>query len=198
MEKVQKEVLTKDDIISDLLLWEAYVHSNKTEIHYAYIILPILFGSLFAALTGIIYLALIFLVLPIYHLYLLIKKIRNTRMRRARILNSDISIKTDVLERITTEQIYEPRYSFGRTRHNMRTVTYFYFSMRKWRVPNVMTHYDWSPNFYLSTEGLINTSVEGNEFYLVSIKDEYEVGYAYNKKFFELSKDLKQGDGINE
>ena len=190
MEKVQKEKLTRDKIISDLLLSEVNSSSMKNKVHYVYIIPIALLAIGAAVVTGIVYIALFILIIPIYHVFLLYRFYTESKSRRMRIINADISIKTDVLERITTEQIYVSKYAFGNTRHNIKTVTYFHFSMRKWKVPDVITHYDWSENYYLSQEGLRNTSVEGNEFYLVSIRDEYEVGYAYNKKFFELDDTL--------
>ena len=45
--------------------------------------------------------------------------------------------------------------------------------------------YAWSRDMYISPQGLENTSLQGDEFYLVTRKGEAEVAYAYNKKFFE-------------
>ena len=61
----------------------------------------------------------------------------------------------------------------------------FYFENGKWRIPETGTLYAWSKEMYISPEGLDNTSVPGNQFYIVRRRGEAEIAYAYNKKFFE-------------
>ena len=58
-------------------------------------------------------------------------------------------------------------------------------------MPDVLKHYDWSKEYNLSSEGLKNISVEGNEFFYVSLQGHPDVAYVYPCKFFELDKGLE-------
>ncbi len=60
-----------------------------------------------------------------------------------------------------------------------------YFSHGSWCVLDD-TYYRWSKEFNLSKEGIKNTSIVGDEFYIATCRGASEIGCAYNKKFFEL------------
>ncbi|MBO7762390.1 MAG: hypothetical protein J6T24_06300 [Clostridia bacterium] len=51
-------------------------------------------------------------------------------------------------------------------------------------------HYAWSREYCLSSTGLWQTSVEGNEFYVISLQGHPDIRYIYPKKFFKLSASL--------
>ena len=46
-------------------------------------------------------------------------------------------------------------------------------------------NYTWSRDFRLSYSGMVNTSVIGDEFWVVRPNDTQEIGVVYNKKFFD-------------
>lgn len=54
------------------------------------------------------------------------------------------------------------------------------------------TNYVWSKDYSMSARGVFNTSIEGDKFYLVLVKNEHdreEIAMIYNAKLFELTED---------
>lgn len=53
------------------------------------------------------------------------------------------------------------------------------------------TNYSWSKDYYMSPQGVYNTSIEGDRFYLVIYPTDAgdEIGAVYNTKLFELTED---------
>lgn len=49
-------------------------------------------------------------------------------------------------------------------------------------------HYTWSKDYHMSAEGVFNTSIEGDKFYLVIIENDgrQTIAMIYNTKFFKL------------
>ena len=189
MTENRKELLTDQNIISDLLKYEDYKYSNAEDHSFTYIIpyaaVAILLGRLFSSwlLGGLI------MLIPLYHLYRLILVWREKRLRKQAIKNGGFTVITDRLSHIAEEVIYEP-HTGRRSAHLTKTVTFFYFPSAQWRVPPFSKHYSWSRDFHLSSSGLLNTSVPDNEFYLVLVDNQAEVGYIYNKKFFRYEKEI--------
>ena len=56
----------------------------------------------------------------------------------------------------------------------------------------VEKHYSWSKDFYLSSKGLENISMKGDEFYFVSLQSHHDIAYIYPCKNFELDENLKK------
>ncbi len=52
-------------------------------------------------------------------------------------------------------------------------------------------HYEWSRDFYISSQGLHNMSTVGDEFYCVFVQGFYDVAYIYPCKRFALDKSLE-------
>ncbi len=115
---------------------------------------------------------------------------------------ADFSISIQKLSHISIETVREPYHhyiAFGNHHvHATKEIQMFHFvGGDSWRLPGNSTHsnlyykhYTWSREFYLSSEGLLNMSVEGNEFYLVSLQGEHEISYIYPCKIFTLDKSL--------
>ena len=97
-----------------------------------------------------------------------------------------ISISVEKYDRLGVEIIFEPHFNGTRiTKH--KTVSCIYFSSGgSWRVPDVDKHYKWSREYFISTKGLDNISLKGDEFFYVSLQGHYEIAYVYPLKFFEL------------
>ena len=95
----------------------------------------------------------------------------------------DVSVTVEKLSHITTEEIYEPYIS----RHTgfFKTVIMYYFSSGLgWREPVRRLHYEWSELYQTSGKGLENSSIAGDEFYVITLKADRNVRYIYNTKLF--------------
>lgn len=128
-----------------------------------------------------------------YHIYRYIvgtrDYIREKKTLCEAIDRGDISISVETLSHIADEVIYEP-HTTTRSQRNHKVIKVFYFNSRSWRVPRTV-HYEWSKEFPMSTRGLENTSVNGNEFFFVSLQGYQDLSYIYPCKFFELDESLK-------
>jgi len=132
--------------------------------------------------------AAIFAVIWIYSLINYIPKIsKNLKEKKntsGAFTRDDFSVSVEKLSHISEEIVSEPG-PRGDLRH--RTVRYYHFcSGISWAEPNVSEHYEWSKDFSLSSKGLSQTSVEGNEFYYITLKGASNAAYIYNTKFFVL------------
>jgi hypothetical protein len=121
--------------------------------------------------------------------------VRDYKMQKDAIKNildrGDVCISVEKLSHIAEDTIYEPHR--GRRRvHSTKIVTFYYFtSGGRWRVPSG-EHYEWSGDYRLSSKGLENVSLVGDEFYYVSLQGYHEVSYIYPCKYFELDASLKK------
>ena len=98
-------------------------------------------------------------------------------------------VEIDTLSHIDQETVYEPHVhhntlSAGSDMHYTKTVTVLKFYNAQWRVPETEKLYAWSKEMYISPQGLQNTALRGDKFYVVRRKGEAEVAFAYNMKFF--------------
>ena len=74
------------------------------------------------------------------------------------------------------------------SRRRSRAIVHFlYFPGNKWRIPGQC--YRWSNTFKMSQKGVENTSLVGDEFYVVYLQGYGEIAAAYNTKFFEYRND---------
>ena len=193
---MKKEILTKENIKEDLLRVEKVRRNIRHEVRL-YVYAPcITFAILIFLLWRNWLWAVPFAVVAIYHIIRLIIELRELNARKAAIINGDFAVSSDTLTHIAEELALEPNiriYGFGlgylRRSSVSKDITVLYFRGGNWRLyeenkfPNRGRHYHWSKEFAMSTEGLLNTSVKGNGFY-VAILDG-EIAYAYNDKFFE-------------
>ena len=106
----------------------------------------------------------------------------------------DISISIEELSHITRETIHEPHFVRSGTRirrASTREVTMYYFmSGGSWRCPNLSKHYEWSKEYYLSSQGLENISIQGDKFYYVALQGHHDISYVYPCKLFRLDERL--------
>ena len=114
---------------------------------------------------------------------------REYKMQRETIKNmldrGDICISVEKLSHIAEETIYEPHPGRRRVRSTKEVTFYYFMSGGRWRVP-VGDHYEWSSAYRLSSKGLENVSLVGDEFYYVSLQGYHEVSYIYPCKYFVL------------
>lgn len=174
--------------------------ANAAEMRLTYIIpsamLAILVGILFKSVT----LGVILGLFPLYHtvLYYIDKKKHRAERKaiKAVLDRSDISISIKELSHTAEHTIFEAHTTsrHGRAHaHATKLVKFFHFaSGSSWRIPNRPKHYAWSRDYYLSTEGLENIAVGGNEFYYVALQGHPDIAYVYPCKFFTLDDALKE------
>lgn len=190
MQIITKEILIKENIIKDLLRSEKFRRNIREEIHFCYYAPCITIAVFILLLWRFWLIALPFLVVAAYHVIRLIAELREFRSRKSAIENGDFAIAQDTLSHIANTSVHEPHMRGGR-RRNLKEVADLYFGGGSWRIyantnaPNRNNHYLWSKDFAMTNAGLLNTSVKGNEFYIVIF--EGEVVYAYNKKLFEYT-----------
>ena len=104
-------------------------------------------------------------------------------------------VEIDTLSHIDKQTVYEPHTHRSYTRVGRshidytKTVTVLKFHNAEWRVPETEKLYPWSKEMYISPQGLENTALRGDKFYVVRRKGCPEVAYAYNMKFFTYKGD---------
>ena len=192
---MQKETLTLSNIIKDMRII-ADLHKFRESEKYDVYIIPILMIALGVGFfLRLVWLAIAIGTLAIYPAICSIRSFQKARTTKKTIdsimSRGDISISVKALSHIATETIYEP-HSCGRHSHATKTVLFFYFvAGRRWRVPEIFHHYEWSKEFYLTTEGLENISLPDDEFFYVSLQGYPDIAYIYPCKLFALDSTLK-------
>ena len=194
---MKKEILTKENIKHDLLISIKANYSNKADWRFS-ISLPL---AILAILSGIllknIWIGLLIFSFAAYQMvrYIIAEKKFNAQIKAAKdaVMREDFIVSIETLDKVREETIYEPHvHGYGshvhtRHAHTTNDVYFFYFrSEIKWRMPEIRRHYAWSKDYYISSEGLNNTSVSGNEFYFIRLESDPKIAYIYNTKFFEF------------
>lgn len=190
---MQKETVALHNIKQDLERVVKLSVLKKTEWRQSYYV-PI---TALAILTGVflknVWIGLLIFSFAAYHIVLHIRESREYRVVKKEILGAleraDISVSVEELDHIATEHIYEPHFAFGggASRRHYKIARFFYFkSGRAWRIPGVANHYKWSREYYVSNEGLMNISLQGDKFYFVSLQGHDDIAYIYPCKTFNL------------
>ena len=141
----------------------------------------------------LIWIGMIPLLFTVYHALRLGIELAKCNKRKKESLSSidrgDISISVEKLSHFSIESRYDPRVG---SRHNTRDEYWLYFmSGVSWMIPFGML-YDWSKDYHISTEGMKNIAVAGNEYYFVTLQGNYNISYVYPCDFFELDEKLKK------
>ena len=192
---MRKEKLTLNAIKQDLMKMVNFQLYNKTDWRLSYIVPVTLLAILVGVLLGSVLIGLLIFSVSAYHIVRYVIECKEYRQGRhaivAMVERGEISISTEVLSHIAQETIYEP-HTVGKRTDSTKTVTVYYFNGgSSWRVPTVDKHYAWSKEFYISSKGLENISVAGNEFLFVSLQAHPEITYIYPCKNFEPDASLK-------
>lgn len=134
----------------------------------------------------------------LYHTIRCACEIIRVRKKRAlltkAIRRGNIVVTVETLARVADETVYVSRMVFGHG-WGLSEIKQFYFqSGKSWLCPHFRRHYKWSRENYISTEGLDNTSLVGDEFYYITLGDHNEISYVYPCKMFELDRDFMWED----
>ncbi len=193
---MKKEALTFKNVKRDLDRM-AYSRMSSAEDHrLGYIIPAVLLAVILAVVFKSVVVTLLLAAFAAYHtVYFVIACRKYKESRKAleeAVERADISISVEKLSHIAEETVYEPHQT-GVRRNEYKTVRHFYFEAGgSWRVPDVYRHYEWSSEYYLTTKGLDNISIKGDEFYYISLQGFGDVAYIYPCKFFTLDDHLRE------
>lgn len=195
---MEKQRLTACDIAADM----ATVISHKRRIAFGWrmeFIVPSAFTIFIVSLSmtgfglsiGHIILMWVFGLVIGYNLIMLFIQLLRTRKASKAIyrglLRSDVSVTVEKFSHIAEDTIYEP-YFAGRWFSFFKIIRVYYFSSgENWREPVCRSHYSWSLQCEVSSKGLENSSIAGEEFYVVTLNSDRSVKYIYNTKLFELA-----------
>ena len=184
-----KEIVRNENIREDLLKVIEERDDIQWEWRLCYIVpfatAALCVGFLFSS----VWLGLAASVPTVYHIVRLVWELRRSYARkkeiRIRIERGDLTVSEEILSHIAEETVYEPHR--GHRRSHMANLAYvFYFqSGASWRHYPVKKHYAWSKVYDLTPQGLENTSVAGDTFYYIRLQSDGDIGYIYNKNFFE-------------
>lgn len=98
------------------------------------------------------------------------------------IKNGNFTVITD---KLVDEKQNEPRTEM--TFHKGRYVSYLEFGCNdRWELEG--SYYTWSKLYRMSDSGICNTSLVGDEFYLVLYNKNNKILMAYNSRFFDYQK----------
>jgi len=158
--------------------------------------------TLLAILSGVflknIWIVLLFFSVAAYHIVRYVIEFRSYILQKRAIVEAidraDISVSTEQFDHIADETVYEP-HTFGMRGKVVKTVKYYYFaSGRKWRLPVTDKHYAWSKNYYISSKGLENISIQGDDFYYISLQGYPDIAYIYPCKNFVFKEKATQNN----
>ena len=192
---MKKEKITLEDIKQDLMKTVNSQLSNKSDWRFSYIVPITLLAVMAGVLLKNVIVGLLIFAVAAYHIVRYVIEYREHKKGKLAIISlverGEISISNEVFSHIANETIYEPHRVVRRARATKVITVYYFNSGSSWRVPNIDKHYAWSKEFYISSKGLENLSISGDEFYIVSLQSHQEIAYIYPCKNFELDANLK-------
>lgn len=193
---MRKEKLTLDAIKQDLMKIVNFQLSNKTDWRFSHIVPITLLAVVLGVLLKNIFVALLVFSVAAYNIVRYVIEYKEYKTNKNEIISliekGTVSIETERLSHIANETVYEP-HRVGRKAVSAKTITVYYFDGgASWRVPNIEKHYSWSEEFYISSKGLENISIAGDEFFFVRLHNNSDVAYIYPCKNFELDASLKK------
>ena len=196
-----KELLTLPNIKQDLKRIADFHISNAISVldgRYSYMISVTLIGVVVLFFLKSVLIGILLFAVVAYHIVRYVMEYRNYREKKKQIAHvidrGDISISVETLSHIANETIYEPHIR-RRSTLSTRRVTFFHFvSGGSWRVPKLNKHYEWSREYEVSSKGLENISMKGDEFFYISLQGYPDVAYIYPFKNFALDDCLDHKD----
>lgn len=173
-EKVQKETVTDDLIKKDIL------HLLRSDGHEVVnVILSVVCIAVAAFFTIFTPYAWFLLLIPASVFAIIY--INRYRLKRD-IKNGNFTVITD---KLVDEKQNEPRTEM--TFYKGRYVSYLEFGCNdRWELEG--SYYTWSKLYRMSDSGICNTSLVGDEFYLVLYNKNNKILMAYNSRFFDYQK----------
>ena len=193
---MKKETLTLEAIKSDLIKIVNYQVSNKAVWRFSYSVPFTALAIFLGVFTKNIFIGMAVFCVAAYHIVRFIMEYKAYKIQKAAILSvierGEISITTETFSHIANDVIYEP-HRVGRRAKSTKTITLYHFNGgSSWRAPLFAKHYEWSKEYYISSNVLENISIKGDEFYFVSLQSHHDIAYIYPCKNFEIDENLKK------
>ena len=187
---MKKDILTFDAIKMDFLKILAFRLKNKIIWRFTFffpfaliaVLLGIKFNDIFvflAASPPALYNVVRFIIDYVKHR-------KNKKTVLSFFERGEISISTEVFSHIAVETVYEPHGSGHRGGSTKSVRVYYFRGGASWRIQEAYMHYSWSKNYCLSTKGLENLSIAGDEFFYIKLQNHPDIAYIYPCKIFEL------------
>ena len=188
---MKKETISLSNIQNDLMIIANTQISNDADVRLVFIVPLTLLSVLLGIFLKNIWISLAILALAVYHTVRFVFEYRDYKAKKESICDvlerGDISISTERFSHVAAQTIVEP-HNVGTRIKNTKTAVFFYFeSGVGWRVPSMDKHYKWSKEYYVSTKGLENISIQGDEFFYVSLQGHFDIAYIYPCKNFTIS-----------
>ena len=192
---MKKETISLSNIQNDLMIIANTQISNDADVRLVFIVPLTLLSVLLGIFLKNIWISLAILALAVYQTVRFVFEYRDYKAKKKSICDvlerGDISISTERFSHVAAQTIVEP-HNVGTRIKNTKTAVFFYFeSGVGWRVPSMDKHYKWSKEYYVSTKGLENISIQGDEFFYVSLQGHFDIAYIYPCKNFTLDEQLK-------
>lgn len=182
MEKPVKDELTREHIIDDLLKYQKIMYARKTDWFLTYFVPFAALDLIAGILSRRLWVGALLALIPAACVVILLIRLKKNNEIRQEIKNGNFTVSTDTLNSISEDVIYEV-HKRARGASSTRTVRFLNFNGFRWRLLG-MEYYQWSETYHLSVQGIVNTSCEGNEFYIAVLNADTDIGYVYNTKFF--------------
>ncbi len=177
---MEKELLTKELILKDIKhAWNFYSPKGRDRVDNVIISIYCLITVLVIMITRS---PRAFLLLLVPFTYEIVRAAIDSRKCR-RVSAEDITVDTAKL--VSVHETLVDVGDAGVSRYQERLM--LYFSSGEWEVPNQV--YTWSKELHMSREEIDHTSLEGDTFYVVRLKETGEITVAYNQKFFSYRGD---------
>ena len=184
-----KEKITFKNIQQDFCRIVKWQLENKLEWRMCSIVPITVIAVIFGFATHRLWVGMVVFLAAGYHIFHLIKDIKEyfvkKRLVKDYLNRNDISISTEKFSHTAQETIYEPHIGFRRI-HKTKTVKMYYFRAVSWRDPIFADHYLWSKDFSISSSGLENISIVGDEYFYISLQKYKNIAYIYPCKYFVL------------
>lgn len=191
---MRKQILTDKDIEKDIVAYRSYreTYTATAKLSAARHLLRLLVISVAIIVAAFKFihwaLGIACLALPIILVIVFIPIIRAENKSKSTVTSDEFTVIKETLVNVGKETVVDKKRTsyIGRRRQryaHLNEADFLYFSSRKWRVPPKC--YTWSEEFRMSRDGIVNTAVIGNEFYLVICNKTQEILVAYNTKIFE-------------
>lgn len=187
---MKKDIITLGNIKSDLGSIAFTSNLDRAEDS----LVKIIGFTIIAVLLGVcfkrVFISAAVLSYVIYETYFYIKGNREYKKKEKALENAlercDFSISIEELDHIEERQAHSRHTSDFETED-----TYHFKEGSSWTAPLNKTHYWWSKEYRISTQGLKNVSVQGDKYYYVSLQGYYGIAYIYPCKFFELDSSIE-------
>ena len=174
----KKELLTANEIKQDILAVIRETADTLLIDYLAYFIILLLITVFSSFLYRWIWIAP--LICAVFVLVLYFYKANRCTQEKTALANAAYTVDVQKLDSIRTET--QARRGAGLQKYSYEETEFLCFSVGEWRIPD--KNYQWSDLYGMSRQGIVNTAITGDEFYVIISAKTHEILCAYPCKFF--------------